>query len=94
MKWFKVLWFLDALITLIALLFFFAGINDGTVSSYNMAIWAGLLFVLPGILIGSLVLYSKKKIILANIILLIPLLPALFYLLFMLVIIFSGARWN
>lgn len=94
MKWFKVLWILDAIVTLIALLFFFAGLNDGTVSSYNMSLWAGLLLVLLGILIGSLVLYSKKKIMLANIILLIPVLPALLYLLFILVIIFSGARWN
>lgn len=89
MKWFKLLWILDAIVTLIALLFFFAGLNDGTVSSFNISLWAGLLAVLLGILFGSLVLYSKKKIILANSILLIPVLPALLYLLFILIIFFQ-----
>lgn len=36
MKWFKALWMMNAVITLIALIIFFAGLNDGTVSSYNI----------------------------------------------------------
>lgn len=94
MKWFKALWIINAFITLIALLFFFAGLNDGSVSSYNGSVWAILLGVLLGILTGSLIFYSKKKIFLAKIILMSPALPALLYLVFILIMMFSGTRWN
>ena len=50
---FKVLWAFDALIALVFVYFFFVGLGDGSVSSFNGALWAGILFGLGVVLFGS-----------------------------------------
>ena len=50
---FKVLWAVDALIALVFVYFFFVGLGDGSVSSFNAALWAGILFGLGTVLFVS-----------------------------------------
>lgn len=50
---FRVLWAFDALIALVFVYFFFVGLGDGSVSSFNAALWAGILFGLGAVLFGS-----------------------------------------
>jgi hypothetical protein len=50
---FRVLWAIDALIALVFVYFFFVGLGDGSVSSFNGALWAGILFGLGAVLCGS-----------------------------------------
>ena len=50
---FWILWGIDAIIALIAVVFFFIGLADGSVSSFNIVLWLGILAALAGILWGS-----------------------------------------
>ena len=50
---FKILWGIDAVIALIFIVFFFIGLVDGSVSSFNMVLWLVILSALGGILWGS-----------------------------------------
>ena len=50
---FKILWSIDAVIALIFIVFFFIGLVDGSVSSFNMVLWLVILSALGGILWGS-----------------------------------------
>ena len=53
MKFFWVLWGFDAVIALIFLYFFFVGLADGSVSSFNGGLWFLILAGLGAILLGS-----------------------------------------
>src|SRR5262249_61451811 len=57
--WF--LWGVDAQTTLIAVYFFFVGLADGWVSSFNMVISLALLLGLGGGAVGSLALPSAGR---------------------------------
>jgi hypothetical protein len=50
---FKVLWALDAVIALVFVYFFFVGLEDGSVSSFNAGLWTAILFGLGAVLCGS-----------------------------------------
>ena len=52
-QFFWFVWGFDALIAAIFLFFFFWGLSDGTVSSFNIVLWLGILAGLAGILGGS-----------------------------------------
>lgn len=52
--WFWTLWGIDAVVAGIALFFFFIGIADGSVSSFNIGIWTLLLLGLAIVVGGSL----------------------------------------
>ena len=56
---FWILWGIDALVALVFVVFFLIGLGDGTVSSFNIALWAGILIALAGLLGGSLALRAK-----------------------------------
>lgn len=94
MALFWILWGFDACIALVALYFFFVGLADGSVSSFNMGIWLMLLGGLAIILLGSLWLKGLGRLLLAKGVLGILAIPGLLYMLFMLLIILSGSRWN
>ena len=57
--WFWLPWGIDALIGAVALYFFFVGLADGSVSSFNMGLWMLILFVLTAIVGGSIWLRSR-----------------------------------
>ncbi len=54
MTFFWILWGFNALIALIALCFFYVGLLDGSVSSFNIKLWLNMLAILAVILLGSL----------------------------------------
>jgi hypothetical protein len=56
--WFWIPWSIDALIAAVALYFFFVGLADGTVSSFNMGLWMLILFCLSVVVGGSIWLHS------------------------------------
>lgn len=54
-------WSVDLVVALIFLYFFFVGLADGSVSSFNIALWLSILIGLAGVLGGSLVLRAKAR---------------------------------
>lgn len=95
MRWmFWVLFAIDALIGAIALYFFFAGLADGSVSSFNIGIWSILLAALAVVMGGGLWLKAIGHRGLGTILLLVLATPGVLYAGFMLLVILSGARWN
>ena len=91
---FKTIYGFDVLIALIILYFFFTGIGDGTVSSFNIILWLVIIGALAAILGGSLWLKSHHHSIFAFATLLILAIPALLFLLYFLIAIFGNGRWN
>ncbi|HKR06862.1 MAG TPA: osmoprotectant transporter permease [Bacteroidia bacterium] len=91
---FRILWVIDAIVALIVLYFFIIGLGDGSVSSYNSTLWGGILAALAGILGGSILLKSAGQLKIAKALLWVLAIPALLYGLFILVFVFSGAKWN
>ncbi|MBI3148489.1 MAG: osmoprotectant transporter permease [Betaproteobacteria bacterium] len=78
----------------VAVVFFVIGVGDGSVSSFNLGLWAMLLGVCGATLWAGLVLRAKGKTVLAVVVLGITAGPGLVGALFLLLLIFSGARWN
>jgi hypothetical protein len=91
---FWVTWVIDALISAIGLYFFFVGLADGSVSSFNIGIWVGLLTALTVVVAGSLWLKEIGRPGLGMMLLLVLAVPGALYALFLFVIIISGAKWN
>lgn len=94
MKLFWTLFSIDGAIALIVLFFFFAGLGDGSVSSFNMTLWLAILGVLAAILGGGLLLKSTSHPYLASAVLLILAIPGLLYGVFILGAIILQPRWN
>ncbi len=84
----------DALITLVVLYFFFVGLADGSVSSFNMGIWLVILLVLGVVMAGSLFLRSTGRPRLAMVVLMILAVPGLLAGLFFLIVLIANPRWN
>jgi hypothetical protein len=91
---FWISWGIDALIGVLILYFFFLGLSDGSVSSFNIGIWTLLLGGLAIVMGGSLWLRSKGRPGLGVLLLMILAIPGLLYALFLLVVIISGESWN
>jgi hypothetical protein len=95
--WVKAFWFLwgvDALTTLIAVYFFFVGLADGSVSSFNIVIWLALLLGLGGVVFGSLALRSAGREAWARALVIALAFPALGIGLFFAVLLLTHPRWN
>ncbi|HEY2864180.1 MAG TPA: osmoprotectant transporter permease [Casimicrobiaceae bacterium] len=58
---FRILWAVDVAAALVALAFFAIGIEDGTVSPFNIVLWIALLAGLAVIVFGSNALYLKGQ---------------------------------
>ena len=54
MTFFWILWGIDAVLSLVVLYFFFVGLADGSVSSFNMGLWLMILIGIGAIMLGSL----------------------------------------
>ncbi|WP_428661051.1 osmoprotectant transporter permease [Runella sp.] len=91
---FWILWGIDAVISLVLLYFFFVGLADGSVSSYNMGLWSLIVIGIGAIMLGSLWLKSHQYLYLADIVLAILAVPGLLYGLFLLMILITKPRWN
>ena len=93
-KLFRFVWGVDALIAAIFVGFFFWGLADGTVSSFNIVLWLGILAGLAGILGGSHRLQSKGHTRPAMGLLLILAIPGFLGVLFFLAVLMLHPRWN
>lgn len=76
---FWILWCFDALITLIGLYFFFIGLADGSVSSFNMGLWLLIMAGLAAILLGSLGLMKHNHLSIDNSVLCILAVPGFLF---------------
>jgi len=95
MTLFWVLWGIAALGGVVAVGFFLLGLNDGSVSSFNLTIWLALLGGITAVLLGSLWLRSHQLLRQAYGVLLIVALPVLLAVIFFLgVLILRPKRWN
>lgn len=84
----------DALVAAGILFFFFWGVSDGTVSSFNIGIWLALLAGTALSLIGGFLAHKNNNRVLAILLLLILALPGIAFALFALFIIIAQPRWN
>jgi len=91
---FWLIWSIDAIVAAVVLYFFFVGLADGSVSSFNMLLWLALLAGVGLVVIGSLVLRAKGKPHLGMVLVLFLASPGLAFGVFFLVLISSHARWN
>ena len=66
---FRVFWGIDAIIALIFIYFFLIGLEDGSVSSFNMALWITILVALGAVLFGGPALRARGQTSLANLVL-------------------------
>lgn len=73
---------------------FITGLADGSVSSFNMGLWIGLLAAVAAVIGGGVVLRSKGRTGLASLVLAILAVPAALYGVLMLVLILAVDRWN
>jgi hypothetical protein len=94
MTLFGLIWGIDVIVALVAVFFFAWGVQDGSVSTFNIVLWAGILAGLGLILFGSRALHRNGHRVLATLLAAVPAIPALLYGLLIVVMMFSGARWN
>jgi hypothetical protein len=91
---YKVMLGIDALVAVVVLYFFFIGIADGSVSSFNIVLWLGILGVLAAVLGGGSALHRQGHGKAALAVLAIVAIPGLLYGLFVLSILILQPRWN
>lgn len=91
---FRLLFLFDLAVGAVVLFFFFWGLSDGSVSSFNIGLWLGILAAVGGILAGGYFLNANGNRPLAIILLLVLAIPGLLYALFVLLIIILNPRWN
>ncbi len=85
---------IDVLAALVVVYFFIIGLGDGSVSSFNGALWFGILAALAVVLGGGWALQARGHRGLAAVVLLIVALPALAYALFIALILITQPHWN
>jgi len=91
---YTVLWWFDALVGAVIVGFFLIGLTDGSVSSFNMALWASLLVAVGVILFGSRALFAAGNRKSALAVLWLMALPGLAACVFFLAILIAQPRWN
>ena len=91
---FRILFCIDALAATVVVFFFFWGLSDGTVSSFNILLWLSMLGGVGIILGGGLWLKSQGFLRLACGVLLILAFPVTMIGLFYLTVIIFPPRWN
>lgn len=91
---FYVLLAIDVAAALVLLYFFGIGLVDGSVSSFNIALWLVLLAIPAGVVYGAFALNAQGRTGLANLLLAVPAAPAAIYGLFVLLLLVTNPRWN
>ena len=91
---FWLFWSIDVSISAIIVVFFFLGIVDGSVSSFNIGTWIAILAALAVIIGGSLWLKILGYPVLGTILLLVLAFPGLFYGVFIFLMIVTKTSWN
>ncbi len=91
---FRILFGIDALAAAVIVYFFFVGLADGSVSSFNAGLWFAILAALAAILGGGWIANANGKRGAAIALLLVLAIPAVLYGLFILLIVIAQPRWN
>jgi hypothetical protein len=84
----------SALTTLVAVAFFVIGIGDGSVSSFNLALWLGLLSVMVLSIWAGYALHARARVSLAIAALAVTAVPGILAALFVLLLLVTQPRWN
>jgi len=87
-------WSIDLVVAVIAVYFFFVGLADGSVSSFNMGLWLVILSALGGIVGGSLALRAAARTRVAIVMVALLAVPSALIGLFYLVLLVAPVRWN
>jgi hypothetical protein len=90
----RILLGVDGLIGAVLLYFFIAGIEDGSVSSFNILLWLALLGGIALVIGAGFALWRKGHKAAGNLLLLVPAIPGLLFGLFILAAILLHPRWN
>ena len=86
-------WAVDVVIAMIFVYFFFVGLDDGSVSSFNMGLWLATLCVLGGIVGGALALRGAGRTRAATVLVTIFAIPGALVGLLYLALLATPARW-
>lgn len=87
-------WGIDLVAALVVVAFFFIGLADGTVSSFNIGLWLLALGVAGGVVVGGFALRSGAHHRLATTLVTILAVPTALAGLFFLAVLLIPARWN
>jgi hypothetical protein len=87
-------WTVDAIFAAVAVFFFFVGLADGSVSSFNIVLWMVLLLAVAVVVGGSLWLRASGYARTAHALVWLPAIPGLFIILFFIVVLITQPRWN
>lgn len=91
---FRILWVTDVVVGIVAVIFFVIGIGDGSVSSFNIAVWLLLLAGLATIVFGSRALQRVGHRALATGLAAVPAIPAILGGGGLVAATLMGVRWN
>ena len=91
---FRFPWTVDVVIAVIAVYFFLAGLADGSVSSFNIALWAFILLGLAVVVGGSLWLRKAGRTGIAAALAWVLVGPGVLAGLLLLLVLISNPRWN
>jgi len=91
---FWIAWCIDVVVALIFVAFFLIGLADGSVSSFNIALWALVLGVVGAVVAGGFALHASERTRLANTVVALLAVPSTLVGLFFLVLLLVPARWN
>jgi len=87
-------WGIDVVIALVLVFFFFVGLADGSVSSFNMGLWLLALAALAGVVGGSLALRGAARPAVATALVMILAIPGVLVGFLFLAMIVVPVRWN
>ena len=90
--WFP--WSISAIVAAVFVVFFFIGLADGTVSSFNILLWIGILALVGGCVGGSLWLRGKGHTVPSMVLAWVLAVPGLLGVLLMVILIIAPPRWN
>jgi hypothetical protein len=93
-RFFWPLWAFDAVIGAVVLFFFFWGLADGTVSSFNILLWLAMLAVVGVVVGGSYALQATGRAAAAIPLLLLLAMPGLAAVVFFVSVLVLQPRWN
>jgi hypothetical protein len=91
---FRILWGFDFVIGVAVIGYFILGLGNGSITAFNIGIWAVLLLLTEGLLWGSRLLYQAGRRKLATTLALLLAIPGIMVLLFFGVLLLSDTRWN
>lgn len=94
MTFYKVLLFSAIALAGTVIYYFLIGLKDGSVSARNIGLWIIILAAVGVVIGGGITLHYKGQDLWSKIILALLAVPAWLALFYLLIIVFSGSRWN